>query len=476
MHFGKSILGIAAAALLSVASLPAQQIRYTDFGSVANLSLNGSVHQATWANQPVLRLTDGNLGYSNPQASTAWFNLKQPMAKGFTTYFKFQVHNPAGCCAPGDGIAFVIQNSSSTDSTYGATGAGLTALGVGGGGIGYAGIPNSLAIEFDTSQEAWDPTSNHVAAQSCGTATNGPVHNLGVYTIGQNHNVTSCLVNQNPSAINSNVPHIGVTCDSSAVCQDGAVHQAVVEYTAPKNNNPGTLKVWLDPVFIKGTHTPDKNSVPQINIPYTIDGTGELMLDNGAAWVGFTGSQNGQGQVQDVFAWEFTPHQDIIIVQEIKDGGQQTNFTYGGHVYAVTYPQGFVNVNHIQMSVDAMPIDKTTFYNTRLKNTAFSNEQCVTYLETGGSCIVYRVQCFDQNKNRVTCPTEDTPTIFIKTAYYTSDAITTTNADFIKDPTEGQNQWVRLTDVQFQQNQFDPTTSGKGSDFSDFVATFKPHN
>ena len=116
--------------------------------------------------------------------------------------------------------------------------------------MGYAGINNNLAIEFDIQGNAWDPNSNHVAVQSCGPATNTPVHLPGAYTIGQNHNVTSCLLSQN--AINTSVPAIGENC-SGFHCIDGAVHQVVVEYTPPAPNQQlGTLQVWLDPQFIHG--------------------------------------------------------------------------------------------------------------------------------------------------------------------------------------------------------------------------------
>ena len=98
----------------------------------------------------------------NPQQSSSYFNIKQPLASGFTTWFEFQVHNPAICCTPGDGVAFIVQNSTATDPTYGARGAGVTAVGAYNGGMGYAGINNNLAIEFDIQANAWDPNSNHV--------------------------------------------------------------------------------------------------------------------------------------------------------------------------------------------------------------------------------------------------------------------------------------------------------------------------
>ena len=60
--------------------------------------------------------------------------------------------------------------------------------------MGYAGINNNLVIEFDVVQDPWDPTSNHIAIQTCGPNTNTPVHLPGDYTIGNNHQVQSCLL------------------------------------------------------------------------------------------------------------------------------------------------------------------------------------------------------------------------------------------------------------------------------------------
>ncbi len=130
----------------------------------------------------VLQLTSST---SNP-IGAAWYNTAQPVENGFTTSFQFQFTSPS--TPPADGIAFVIQNSSSAPlSAIGYTGGN-------GGAIGYGdadgnadpsqgqGIPNSLAIEFDTFQNGWDPPSNgngsdsHVAIQSCGTGPNTSHH------------------------------------------------------------------------------------------------------------------------------------------------------------------------------------------------------------------------------------------------------------------------------------------------------------
>ena len=59
--------------------------------------------------------------------------------------------------------------------------------------MGYAGINNNLAVEFDIHQDPWDPNASHVAVQSCGANTNTPVHQAGSYTIGTHQNVPNCL-------------------------------------------------------------------------------------------------------------------------------------------------------------------------------------------------------------------------------------------------------------------------------------------
>jgi Bacterial lectin len=478
--------------LFCLASASAQQVRFfPDFSSVNYLQMNGA-HQASYNGQYVLRMTDGYpaAGAPHPESATTWFTIQQPLNAGFTTYFRFQIHGANICCSPGDGLAFVVQNAASTDSSYGAAGAGLTARGVSGGGLGYAGIPNSLAVEFDTLADAWDPTSNHVAVQGCGTATNGPVHNPGTYTIYHNNNVTSCLVGSltgSGAGINSAIPHLGVTCGTSS-CADGIPHDVVIEYTPPAIvNGNGTLMVWIDPQFIPGTHTPVKTAVPAINIPYNIDHTYNskgISLGGGtSAWVGFTASQNSQPQQQDILAWEFTPHTPTYVQQVIPPGGTDAHFTFGGHDTVVNYFPAFANDPNdpYLMTVVATPTARNVFYQSRLKGTPFYNQQCVVYLGTGGNCIVYSITCQRQSNPNVSvpCPTSVNPCdnsnqagcIQFSTSFYTSDGITAQNANYLKADPIGTNNWVSIF-LSYDPNTFDGQTTGRGHDTSDFVATF----
>jgi len=471
MHLAKvSTTRLLVAVLFLVTSAAAQQIRFEDFSSIQNLDLNGRARQTTWNNQSVLRLADGTRMNTNTYSGSVWFDIQQPLNVGFTTYFSFQVHKPTSCCEPGDGLAFVIQNSSATD--YCGSGAGKTALGVPSGGVGYAGIENSLAVEFDTTQDAWDPNGNHVAVQSCGTQANSSAHIPGEFPIcGGKYTQSNCLFG---NAIDSgnDLPHLGVKCGDNG-CSDGDVHQVVVEYTGAMNENAGNIKIYVDPPFMQGTHTPASNAVPQINIPLTIEQ--ELSLNNNAGYVGFTASQASESETIDLLAWEFTPHQETKIQELIKGGGQQNTFAYGGHLYGVTYPADFNNPDMDYMTVDAIPIDKQTFYLTRLAGTQFANEQCLTYLGTGGNCVVYEITCQKSDKmTQIPCPNPDNNQLInVLTSYSTSDDVNAQNADFIKAEI-GTNMWCSIF-TGFSQNDIDPTTSGHGNNFSDFVATFKPH-
>ncbi|MGB8889737.1 MAG: L-type lectin-domain containing protein [Candidatus Korobacteraceae bacterium] len=474
--------------LLLVAPAIAQGIRfYPDFSSpvaLHQLSLNGSSRLTGYGSQVVLRLTDGN--QYPAETSTAYFDLPQRVDLGFTTWFKFKIHNPTACCNPGDGFAFIIQNSNATDPTQGASGSGLTAVGAGGGGLGYSGINNSLAIEFDIFDDPWDPNSNHVAIQSCGgnySLFNSPVHLPGVYTIGQNNDVTSCLLN--PTAFNTTIPTLGGTCNGSS-CTDGTDHQVVIQYTPGVQNQPGMLQVWLDPTFIPDTQTPIPGAPTVLNVPYNIvyntqnNPKGLQLTSDNKLWAGFTAAQPSSGGKRggggasggtaiDVSAWEFTTFSQSQITQLIPAGGVENDYVFGAHQMGVTFPTDFQNNNNIFMTVEQTPVNQTMFYDQRLLGTDFANENCIIYLGTGGNCVLYTVTCQDSLGNMVPCPTEPDKSIALCTKFTTPEPISVDNPDFLRAEPIGSNNWCSVFNG-FSPNN-DPVVSGKGTGFSDIVAT-----
>jgi hypothetical protein len=186
------------------------------------------------------------------QAGSAWLPTKQSVQGGFEVAFQWQISR-TGQAEGADGFAFVIQNAN-----------GL-ALGDGGGGIGYNGIPNSLIVEFDTLQNPpeefggnlGDPNNNHISMQSRGTLPNNadPTFSLGSTTA---------------------IPLLA----------DGSVHNAKVAYV------PGTLTIFLDDL-----------TSPVLTVPIDLGTT--LSLDNGQAWVGFTAATGGRSQAHDILSFSF---------------------------------------------------------------------------------------------------------------------------------------------------------------------------
>ncbi|MGV3531811.1 MAG: lectin-like domain-containing protein [Chthoniobacteraceae bacterium] len=100
----------------------------------ANFTLNANP-EATTAGVPnitggVLNLTSA----TNGQATSAYFNTAQAV-DNFTASFTYDFLNGSG--NPADGFTFILQN------------AGLTAIGGGGGAVGYEGINPSFAVKFN---------------------------------------------------------------------------------------------------------------------------------------------------------------------------------------------------------------------------------------------------------------------------------------------------------------------------------------
>ncbi len=193
------------------------------------------------------------LTVDEPQRTgAAWLPTKQQVQDGFTVTFDWQIVRARA--VGGDGFAFVIQNTSDV------------ALGAGASGIGYSGIANSIAVEFDTTQNPpeefggmpGDPNANHLSVQSRGMFPNSadPTYSLGTTTT---------------------IP----------VLSDGKVHRAKIIY------KPGNLRIFLDNM-----------DVAVLNA--TVYLGKQLSLDEGKAWVGFTAATGGRSQIHDIRSFSFT--------------------------------------------------------------------------------------------------------------------------------------------------------------------------
>lgn len=222
--------------LLALAAPALADVNFPSFSSTAGLSLVGSAARSG----SVLRLTP----FASDRVGAAWFVTPQNVVEPFVCEFTFQLGGSA------DGMAFVIQ------------GQGTTAVGSNGGGLGYDGITNSIAIELDTYLNGSDPSENHLSVNTRGTAANSSDH-------GSSLGSTSLLVNLN----------------------DGAVHTLRAEYV------PGVLRIQVD------------GAAPTLQVDLDIAAT--LSLTGGQAWVGFTAATGGLAQSHDVRSWTFDAQASI---------------------------------------------------------------------------------------------------------------------------------------------------------------------
>jgi GxGYxY sequence motif in domain of unknown function N-terminal/GxGYxYP putative glycoside hydrolase C-terminal domain/Bacterial lectin len=199
------------------------------FASPTGLVLNGGAAISGTR----LRLTDGGGG----EARSAFFGTPQNV-QNFTTDFTFQLTN-----ATADGFTFTIQ------------GAASTAIGGGGGGLGYQGMTPSVAVKFDLYNNGGE------GSDSTGLYTNGAAPG----TAG------SMDLSSSPINLHSgDVFWVHLTYDGS---------------TLTENITDTTINLEATRIYAA-------------NIPVT--------LGSSTAWVGFTAATGGLTATQDILTWTYT--------------------------------------------------------------------------------------------------------------------------------------------------------------------------
>jgi hypothetical protein len=168
----------------ALSAVPAQAnvlVSYPDFTGACGSSVLTCVGNTTSPGS-VLRVTPAAIGQSGAAYSTT------PVTLGggdiFSTTFQFRFTSPGGI-DPADGITFVLA-------------ANPTGLGGAGGGIGYIGVPASVAIEFDTYDNGETGHSNHVAVDVNGVLNNfasATPYGVAFCDFGSGYTQTGCMSN-----------------------------------------------------------------------------------------------------------------------------------------------------------------------------------------------------------------------------------------------------------------------------------------
>jgi Legume lectin domain/Chitobiase/beta-hexosaminidase C-terminal domain/Fn3 associated len=188
-----------------------------------------------------LQLSDTSTTFED---SSAFWNQKVNV-QAFTNDFTFQITNPGA-----DGFSFAIQGSSPTS------------LGAVGGGLGYQGVTNSVAVKFDIYDNAGEGTN------STGLYLNGALPTVPATTIGGGVNLLS-----------GDVMAVHMTYNGTTLTM-----------TVTDASNPSQTFTTSWPV----------------NIPATV---------GSSAYVGFTGATGGLVSTQQILTWSYTTGNPSVVVQ-----------------------------------------------------------------------------------------------------------------------------------------------------------------
>ena len=154
-------LGVALA--WPAAAKAASDVCYQGGPTLANFKLNGT---ATLGGTSIVLTQD-----SGNQGGSAMYETKFNSASDFHVNMYVKISTTSSP-QPADGMAFIMHNDPR----------GVTALGGLGIGVGYAGIVNSVTVEFDTYQNTTygDPPSPHIAITKGGDANHTDAVNSGL--------------------------------------------------------------------------------------------------------------------------------------------------------------------------------------------------------------------------------------------------------------------------------------------------------
>jgi len=235
-------------------------------------------------------------------AGAAWTKTEYNVAAPFAVNFQFQMSDPCigdglnGHCISdanghgGDGIAFLIQNSSAGDA----------AIGEGAGGMGFLGITDSVAVMLDTYQNNGpnrygDPSDNYISVNTRGTAANVPHHfctNVnGTLELTADPSVPTDLPGV-PCTVN---PTLGMTgyggVNPLPVDIDSGVHDIEIIYSG-SGLGEQMLYIYLDSNLV-------------LEVPLDLASTLDLQGGDDA-FLGFTAGTRNSYQNQDILSFSET--------------------------------------------------------------------------------------------------------------------------------------------------------------------------
>lgn len=216
---------------------------FVDFSNVSELNLYGVSSATSTTDGAVIRLVD-----ANPHQAGGVYTKTQQSINQFSTLFKVKVSNAGGTVdncnseVGGDGMTFVLSKN-------------IPSLGGSGGGLGYAGLAESFAVEMDNhcDREFADPNSSHLGLIQNGvvkhvdipneTANIAPdMENAQPWYVWVDYNGTTLEVRMNQSDSRPLDANLSQIIDLNNIVADSAY----IGFTAATGTNYGTydLLAW----------------------------------------------------------------------------------------------------------------------------------------------------------------------------------------------------------------------------------------
>jgi hypothetical protein len=238
------------------------------------------------------------------QVGSVWHARPVAIYLGFQTEFVFQIVDPSRSCTlvkdrqfstqhhqscmvhGGDGFAFVLHGNEKRSKTIGHPGMAM----------GYGGIQNSIAFEFDT---WWNPINGDLFDDHVSIQSRGPL-------LPNESGQSARLVMARNISLADGKEHISKIVYFPYINYDYVDYFSAVENLRAfildneENRRVGTLVMWVDEIPKNST---DTSARPILAIPINLSSV--LDLREGTAWAGFTASTGRQFQKHDIISWKF---------------------------------------------------------------------------------------------------------------------------------------------------------------------------
>eukprot|EP00644_Phytophthora_capsici_P000346 jgi/Phyca11/5095/fgenesh1_pm.PHYCAscaffold_4_\ len=204
------------------------------------------------------------------QVSSVWYAQQLPVLQGFETRFTFQITDQSRRCFEVKDQNFGLRDSS----------------------MGFTGLKNSLAIEFDSwfndDSTGEDVFYDHVAIYSRGQSSNSDTERARISAAAVHDladgKVHVVKIRYYPELKYEYVPYFSATTNLPKFIKDISEGRRV-----------GTLLVFMDDGIT--------NDKPILAIPINLAAT--LRLDSDEAFVGFTASTSSSWQKHDILGWYY---------------------------------------------------------------------------------------------------------------------------------------------------------------------------